>query len=168
MPLFVLVVLGLFLIFSAVEVAHMTSSIRYLDMIRAVKKRIGSTIDDATILGIVDKESSFDPSAVREEPELMDASWGLMQVLYSTATDYGYPGDPEGLLDPETNLLYGIRHLEHLYTVFGADDEAVIMAYNEGEGNYKKGKRVWSYYVAVKANIEKWRVLIAKDAAVGP
>lgn len=168
MPLFVLVILGLVVIFSAVEVVHVTSSIKYLDMVRAVKKRIGSSIDDATILGIVDTESSFNPSAVREEPEIMDASWGLMQVLYSTARDYGYSGDPEGLLDPETNLLYGIRHLEHLYSVFGNDDEAVIMAYNEGEGNYKKGKRAWNYYVRVTANIEKWRIAIQREVGIGP
>lgn len=63
------------------------------------------------------------------------ASWGLMQVMGAVARECGYrePYLP-ALLDPQTNLEYGCRHLANLKRRFfnGHGWDGVIAAYNAG------------------------------------
>jgi hypothetical protein len=59
------------------------------------------------LFAFVQIESSFNPRAYRFEPHLHKASYGLMQLLYSTACQMGYNGgNVKDLYDPKTNLHY--------------------------------------------------------------
>lgn len=81
---------------------------------------------------IVIQESSGDTDAFRYEPAFwkrylvhlprfkgsnprrVSSSYGLMQVMFTTAQERGYPGTPEGLFVPEVGLDVGCRHLRWL------------------------------------------------------
>jgi hypothetical protein len=88
-------------------------------------------------------ESSFDPAAVRQEPRINDASYGLMQVLTKTAAwlnGLGYDafdGTAEALATPEGSMYFGCAYLHWLRNYKGAvqPDGFVVAAYNGGPGN---------------------------------
>lgn len=84
------------------------------------------------IKGVIGRESAFVPTAKRGEPQIGDASYGLMQLLYSTAKALGYTGAPEGLLDPATNIHYGTMLLAQNLSRTGGDEASAISAYNGG------------------------------------
>lgn len=86
---------------------------------------------------VIAAESSWKPDAYRYEAHLDDASYGLMQVLYSTAQDMGYTGPPDGLFDPATNIRYGTKYLRWLMDRFD-DLWVVVAAYNAGPGRVGK------------------------------
>lgn len=73
-------------------------------------------------------ESSFNPSA-RNGPYM-----GLMQIHPRTARGIGYQGGPSGLLDPDTNLRYGVRYLAQAYRLAGGDTCRTVMKYQGGHG----------------------------------
>lgn len=83
------------------------------------------------VKAIIAKESAWNPQAIRQEPQLHDASRGLMQVLYSTAQDMGYGGDATGLFDPATNIQTGVAFLQSLISRYPNILDA-ISAYNGG------------------------------------
>lgn len=95
----------------------------------------------ADLLAFVERESSFRPNAIRYEAHLGESSYGLMQVLLSTARDMGHEGAPEELFDPLTNLTIGVRYLRwiHAYLTrrFGREPTQAewVGAYNAGIGN---------------------------------
>ena len=169
--LFGLTLTGLMLLtIGGYETVNTISSIQYLDMIRNIKKRWGlEEVPDALTLATIDTESNFDPEAVRTEfPEngsdqlYRDASVGLMQTLFSTAQSLGYTGDIWGLQDPENSIRWGTTYQLSLYRKYGSW-EAVIHAYNEGPGNYDRGKRVPVYYGKIMARWAKWETLLAAE-----
>lgn len=84
------------------------------------------------IKGVIGGESAFVPTAKRGEPQIGDASYGLMQVLYSTARALGYTGTPDGLLDPATNIHYGTMLLAQNLSRTGGDEASALSAYNGG------------------------------------
>jgi hypothetical protein len=84
------------------------------------------------IKGVIGRESAFVPNALRGEPQIGDASYGLMQLLYSTAKGLGYTGTPEGLFDPATNIHYGTKLLAQNLSRTGGDEASAISAYNGG------------------------------------
>lgn len=86
------------------------------------------------IAGVIQTESSGNPNAYRAEPQIHNASYGLMQLLYSTAKGLGYTGTPEGLYDPDINIMLGTKLLGQLRGRFGDDVQAVYSAYNSGSG----------------------------------
>lgn len=155
------------------ETVNTVSSIMYLDVIREVKRKFGlEEVPDALTLATIDTESSFNPDAVRMEfpvpgePEhYKDASVGLMQTLYSTAQGLGYTGDIWGLQDASESIRWGTAYQLQLYKKYG-DWDAVIHAYNEGPGNYDKGKRVPVYYAKVKARWVKWDALLSAEGNI--
>ena len=107
-------------------------------------------IDPNLIFATIMIESGGNPRAVRYEPRLNDASYGLGQLLYSTARGLGYAGTPAGLYDPETNIdliaRYHRRNLDH-YGHLTAEE--LTTAYNTGSP-YKKP---WSGHLA---KFNKW------------
>jgi soluble lytic murein transglycosylase-like protein len=155
------------------ETVNTVSTIMYLDIIRKVKKDFGlEEVPDALTLATIDTESSFDPEAVKTEfPDddsgqiYNDASVGLMQTLYTTAQGLGYAGDIWGLQEPAESIRWGTKYQLQLYKKYG-DWDAVIHAYNEGPGNYDKGKRVPLYYAKVKARWIKWSGLLAAQGDI--
>lgn len=88
-------------------------------------------LDPALVWAVAMAESSLRPEAVRREPRIKDASYGLMQILYSTAKEVGYEGEPSGLLEVGTNLQYGTAYLRQLLDRFG-DTRLALAAYNAG------------------------------------
>lgn len=67
------------------------------------------------------------------DPQIIAASWGLMQVMYTTAAECGFPreGDWWDLLDPETNIRLGGRYLKQKCDRYG-NISAAVSAYNAG------------------------------------
>lgn len=94
---------------------------------------------------LVAKESSFNPKAFRREagykwgtnpdfPEGGDASYGLGQILYSTAkTSVLYTGTPKGLFDPDTNLDVVSKFFKMLLDQYGGSYQDALAAYNSGK-----------------------------------
>ncbi len=109
----------------------------------AAKYQVPSEIIKAVIL----QESSGNPKARRFEPKLNDSSYGLMQILFSTAKFLGYTGSSEGLLDPKTNIDLGTKYLAYQIRRYGNWDDA-FAAYNIGSVKRKpNGEYINQAYV---------------------
>lgn len=77
-------------------------------------------------------------------PSECSASYGLCQVMFSTAREHGYQGQPWGLFDPAESLEFGCRVLKAnmiwargLYTGMASNEQKAITrsalaAYNGG------------------------------------
>lgn len=110
----------------------------------AVKYGKQYNIDPLWILAMVKTESNFNPRA-RSSHEAI----GLMQILPSTARALGV--SPSTLTNPEVSIKTGTRYLSMMQRQFGSLRMATI-AYNQGEGNVRRGTyRTW-YYSKVQAN----------------
>lgn len=105
------------------------SEATYDSMVKSSAMRNG--LDPLLIKALIGQESGFRPNAVRAEVAIGDASYGLTQILYSTAQSRGFLGRPADLLDPATNIEYGARQikwcLDHSPTL-----DAAISRYNGG------------------------------------
>jgi soluble lytic murein transglycosylase-like protein len=68
-------------------------------------------------------------------PRRVSASYGLMQVMYPTARQHGFPAtaDPELLFVPTFNLKYGCLHLMSLMDWSGGILAQALAAYNGGK-----------------------------------
>lgn len=75
------------------------------------------------------------PLYAREEPRRFASSYGLMQVMFTTALAAGYSGDPEGLFAITVNLDIGCRILRGLLDRSDGDLREALAAYNGGWGN---------------------------------
>lgn len=85
----------------------------------------------SVLKGVAAMESAFNPKAYRAEPQINDASYGLMQILHKTAAGVGYTGAPDGLFDPATNIKYGGVYLAGLLKKY-PDLSAAVASYNMG------------------------------------
>lgn len=83
---------------------------------------------------VIIRESTHNPAA-RNGPYM-----GLMQIHPQTAASMGYRGNPEGLLDAETNLIYAGRYLRGAWLVSGGDEAAAVGWY--ARGYYFEAKRL--------------------------
>lgn len=75
------------------------------------------------------------PKAKGLVPARYAASYGLMQILYPTATDYGFSAAPEMLFLPQVGLDFGCLHLAALIKWAQGDLLKALEAYNGGRGN---------------------------------
>ena len=66
--------------------------------------------------------------------------FGLLQMLPQTARTMGYQGPPEGLLDADTNLKYGVKYLRGAWLVSGGDPDVAMTWY--ARGYYYEAKRL--------------------------
>ena len=122
----------------------------YQPEIEAAAKKYG--LDPDLVTAVVVKESSGRTNAYRYEPDVWGwfkdnpknqgfnkyraaASYGLMQVLFATATDYGWSSDPEYFFLPKVGLDMGCRHLAELIRWAKGDLLRALEAYNGGKGN---------------------------------
>ena len=83
---------------------------------------------------VVQRESSYNPAA-RNGPY-----YGLMQILPQTARTMGYRGAPEGLLDADTNLRFGVKYLRGAWLVSRGNRDRAVMWYSKGY--YYEAKRL--------------------------
>lgn len=101
--------------------------------------------DPGDIAAIIQIESGFNPTAYRYEAHLNEASYGLMQMLESTARDMGLSGPPEQLYDPQTSIRLGVKYLvwirDYLARKLGRQPtmQEILSGYNAGVGNVLKG-----------------------------
>lgn len=112
------------------------------------------------IMGIIAQESGFNQYASRYESSINDTSYGLMQILYTTAHDIGFNQQPENLFDIDTNLNFGCKFLSSKYKKYNKNLYDTISAYNGGStkklsnGTYKNQdyiNKVLSYYLFYNA-----------------
>lgn len=113
-----------------------------------VKIAKNNGIDPALIMAIIQTESSWNPNAVRVEPNGYK-SIGLMQVTIQAARDVGYTGDEAGLFDPKTNIKYGVKYIKRMLNIFNGNIYKAIAAYNAGPGNVKRGRFSSAYVYKV-------------------
>lgn len=71
------------------------------------------------------------------ERVMQSTSWGLMQIIGSTAREMGFNGPLPALCEIENNIIYGSAYLAKLWLKYGIMSD-VISAYNQGSA--KKGK----------------------------
>lgn len=75
---------------------------------------------------VVKAESTYNPAA-RNGPYM-----GLMQIHPATARGMGFRGEASDLLDPATNLEYGVRYLRGAWIVARGDRDRAVMWYRRG------------------------------------
>ncbi|MEM9755713.1 MAG: transglycosylase SLT domain-containing protein [Pseudomonadota bacterium] len=83
-------------------------------------------VPESLIHRVIQRESDYRADA-RAGPY-----WGLMQLLPQTARTMGFEGPTEALLDPATNLEYGVRYLRGAWLVSEGDPDAAVMWYARG------------------------------------
>jgi soluble lytic murein transglycosylase-like protein len=76
---------------------------------------------------VITRESRYNPGAVGR-----GGVYGLMQIKHGTARALGYAGSPSGLLDPETNLTYGVRYLAGAYKVANGNSTRAYSLFRSG------------------------------------
>lgn len=115
------------------------------------------------LLAFIDQESGFDRFAERFEPKLNERSYGLMQLLLSTARQLDFTGPPDGLFEPTTNIALGIRYLGFIREYLEKNlkrppsETEWVEAYNEGIGNVMKGRADPGYYASWSAKRDYWK-----------
>jgi hypothetical protein len=67
--------------------------------------------------------------------------YGLMQIKPATARGLGYTGSATGLLDPDTNLTYGVRYLAGAYRAAGGNAVRAEAYYRSGYYHAAKRQR---------------------------
>ena len=75
----------------------------------------------------------------KQVPRRVASSYGLMQIMYVTAWEAGYRGQPEGLFVPVVNLEWGCRHLAKLKAWAKGDLASTLAAYNGGKRGNEPG-----------------------------
>ncbi len=84
---------------------------------------------------VIKRESGGNPRAVSR------GNYGLMQIRLGTARAMGYGGSAAGLLDPTTNMTYGVRYLAGAYRAAGGNESRAVALYARG---YDAAPRVQS------------------------
>ncbi|MDF1855327.1 lytic transglycosylase domain-containing protein [Pseudooceanicola sp.] len=82
---------------------------------------------------VILRESSHRPAA-RNGPY-----YGLMQILPQTARTMGFRGQPNDLLDAETNLKYAVKYLRGAWMLSDGSYDRAVMWY--AKGYYYEAKR---------------------------
>lgn len=112
------------------------------------------SLDENLIRAVIWKESSGHPNAKRWEGEEYGYSRGFMGVLYGTALQMGFTGEPDDLFDPDTNVDYGTAYLRWQLDRYGEDVRKALSAYNAGTytpTNKYYVDKVLEYYARLKA-----------------
>jgi soluble lytic murein transglycosylase-like protein len=84
-------------------------------------------VPEALVHRICHEESRYHPRAVGQ-----GGAMGLMQIKYTTARGLGYRGSAAGLLDPDTNLTWGVRYLAGAYRMAQGDANVARILYGTG------------------------------------
>jgi hypothetical protein len=83
-----------------------------LQAIDRVNPQFNGWFRRSSLMAFVQIESNFNPLAFRREPSGV-ASYGLMQVLDTTAAGLGLKGAPEQMYDRDTSIFYGALYASH-------------------------------------------------------
>ncbi len=124
----------------------------------------GGWFTRSTFMAFCETESNFDPKAFRQEPSGV-ASYGLMQVLDSTAAGLGLVGDASQMYNPGIGIFYGLKYAaqgwNYLSTHFGRPPTQAEWSagYNEGYGAAANGKPDLNYVDVWTAHKKAWLYL---------
>jgi soluble lytic murein transglycosylase-like protein len=137
-------------------------------------------VDKFLIAAIADQESKWDTYAIRYEPGFpylvnvyewakatsvsmatekigQQTSWGLCQVMGSTARWLGFRGDFPQLCDPEVGITYGCLYVKKLKERFTRLSD-IVSAYNAGTPKMVGDKYKNQEYVdRVLSNYERFK-----------
>jgi soluble lytic murein transglycosylase-like protein len=94
---------------------------------------------------VITIESRYNPAA-RNGPH-----FGLMQLNVATARSMGFAGEPTELLDPATNLRFGMAYLAGAFRLAGGDTCGTIMRYQGGHRATRMSAHAAKYCARVKA-----------------
>ncbi|QBY01035.1 lytic transglycosylase domain-containing protein [Rhodophyticola sp. CCM32] len=83
-------------------------------------------VPPALIHRVIQRESDYRPEA-RNGPY-----YGMMQILPATARTMGHQGPASELLDPDTNLRYGVRYLRGAWLLSDGDFDTAVGWYARG------------------------------------
>lgn len=111
----------------------------------ALQREAGGDVQLYTLLkGLIARESAWNPGAFRHEPAINDASYGLMQVLLSTAKQaLGNQNlTPSDLFIPDINIAAGAAYLKGQLTRYG-DARRAVSAYNCGSECLTRRTTFW-------------------------
>lgn len=159
---------------------------KFDDIIDAISKKYN--VDFHLIKAMVCVESSFNDNAYRHEPEFynryilgkkdwigdpnysdskkISASYGPMQIMYTTAKLEGWDGVvPANLHNPEINIDLGTKHLKRKITKYGL--ELGILAYNSGSPSKSNGDpRLEHNYVYLKKVAKFYKQFGGKNSII--
>lgn len=117
--------------------------------------------DPLFVSSLILAESTF-----RKDVKSSVGALGLMQVMPRTGeyvaelANYKWHG-VASLKNPETNLKLGIAYIKHLKKIFNNNISNVLIAYNWGPTNVKRGKKAPSmsvkYSNKIQKNTAKWQ-----------
>jgi len=93
-----------------------------------------NNVPEALVHRIIVRESRYQPALVGR-----GGTFGLMQIKLATARSLGYGGDARGLLNPDTNVAYGVKYLAGAYRAAGGDHARAMHYY--AAGYYEAAKR---------------------------
>lgn len=105
------------------------------------------TIDPVLIRAMIWQESNG-----HKDPPHLGIEEGLMGLSLPAAEDMGYKGTREGLIDPETNIKYGVAYLRHQIDRYNGNVTKGLVAYNAGyyTGNLIYAEQVWKKHALIK------------------
>lgn len=83
--------------------------------------------------GFYEKYLAGKPEWKEWVPRRISSSYGLMQIMFSTARQHGFSGEPEMLFVPFINLEWGSKHLASLLEWAEGDIIRALCAYNGGK-----------------------------------
>jgi soluble lytic murein transglycosylase-like protein len=84
-------------------------------------------VPEALVHRLIVRESKYNPELIGHGGTI-----GLMQIKLATARGVGYSGDADGLRDPETNLIWGVKYLAGAYRAAGGDYDRAIRYFAGG------------------------------------
>ena len=90
-------------------------------------------VPEALVRRVIKRESNYNSAAYHA------GNYGLMQIRHQTARTMGYKGGAKGLLDAETNLMFGVKYLAGAYLVAGGNESRALRLYSRGY--YYEAKR---------------------------
>lgn len=137
------------------------------DLINAASVKYGVPVP--WIQAVIQTESSWNPQAYRAEPQIGDASYGLMQLLYRTAQGLGFAGPADKLFDPAINIDLGTKLLSQLRARWGDDFRAIYSAYNSGSPTkWQTSSEVAANVARAMAALEEWAARAVNALAGSP
>lgn len=83
-------------------------------------------VPESLVHRVILRESRYQHRAVSR------GNYGLMQIRHATARGMGYRGSAAGLLDPETNLAYGVPYLANAWRLANGSETRALSLYSSG------------------------------------
>ena len=158
-----LVVLALSAFLESDNMGKIKGEAFWLPVVRKIAREEG--ISEALLAATVKRESNWDPNAINNTggDAARGGAYGLAQVTLKTARALGYQGDPQGLLDPETNLRLAARLHKSNSQLLSSNGglsqiEDVISRYNSGKAFANAPTYTKDVYVpGVKRALDQYR-----------